>query len=89
MPCLLSLMALATPRLVVALLWFFSNWFRGVFDTILWPLVGFIFLPTTLLWYSAVHHWFAGRWTIGPVIGLVIALMIDLFPASGRRMGKR
>jgi len=27
MPCLLTLIALSTPRLVVALLWLFSNWF--------------------------------------------------------------
>ena len=36
MPCLLTLLALAAPRLVVALLWFFTHWFRGVFDNILY-----------------------------------------------------
>ena len=60
MPCLMTLMALAAPRLVVALLWFFTHWFRGVFDNLLWPIIGFVFLPTTLLWYSAVHNWFGG-----------------------------
>ena len=29
MPCLLTLIALSAPRLVVALLWLFSNWFTG------------------------------------------------------------
>lgn len=85
MPCLLSLLALATPRFVVALLWFFTHWFDRMFDSILWPILGFIFLPTTLLWYSAVHRWFGGHWTLWPVIGLVIALVIDLGPVSGRR----
>jgi hypothetical protein len=85
MPCLLALIALAAPRLVIALLWLFTGWFTGLFNTPLWPLVGFIFLPTTLLWYTAVLHWFGGAWTLGPVIGLVIALAIDLSPASGRR----
>lgn len=85
MACFFMLLALLTPRLVVALLWFFSTWFQGMFASILWPILGFIFLPTTLLWYSAVQHWFAGHWTLWPIVGLVIALMIDISPASGRR----
>ena len=85
MPCLLVALALVTPRVAVALLWFFSNWFVGLFPLVLWPLLGFVFLPTTLLWYSAVQHWFGGAWTLWPVIGLVAALAIDLFPARAHR----
>jgi hypothetical protein len=90
MACLLVVLALAAPRVVVAVVWFFSNWFRGMFPSLLWPILGFIFLPTTLLWYSAVQHWYGGQWTAGPIIGLVIALLIDVSPASGagRRSGK-
>jgi hypothetical protein len=87
MACLLAILALAAPRVVVALVWFFSNWFQGIFPSLLWPILGFIFLPTTLLWYSAVQHWYGGQWTIGPIIGLVIALLIDVSPAS--RAGRR
>ena len=50
MPCLLTLVALSAPRLVIALLWLFSSWFAGIFSTGLMILLGFIFLPTTLLW---------------------------------------
>ena len=85
MPCLLVVIALAAPRLVVALLWFFTSWFAGLFASPLWPLAGFIFLPTTLLWYSAVLRWFNGQWTLWPVVGLIIALAIDVSPAGGRR----
>lgn len=85
MPCLVTLLALITPRLVVALLWLTSRWFDGLFTTPLWPILGFIFLPTTLLWYTAVQHWFAGQWTLWPIVGLVVALLIDLSPARGRR----
>ncbi len=84
MPCLFAVLALAAPRLTVVLLWLFTRWFSGLFDTILWPVLGFIFLPTTLLWYSAVQHWFGGEWTVWPVVGIVIALLIDVSPASGR-----
>jgi hypothetical protein len=89
MPCLLVVLALATPRLVIAILWFFTNWFRGLFDAALWPVLGFIFLPTSLLWFTAVHHWFDGQWTLWPIVGMVIALMIDVSPAGGRRKEKK
>ena len=85
MPCLLLLFALITPRLVIVLLWLLTNWFRGMFPLALWPVLGFIFLPTTLLWYTAVQHWFHGVWTLWPVVGLVIALATDVSPARGRR----
>jgi len=85
MPCIFVVLALLTPRLVVALLGLFTHWFQGIFPSLLWPILGFIFLPTTLLWYSAVQHWFAGQWTLWPIVGLVLTLLIDLSPASGRR----
>ena len=90
MPCLFAVFALMTPRLVIVVLWLFSNWVVGVFDNLLWVILGFIFLPTTLLWYTAVQHWFGGEWTLWPIVGLVIALLIDVSPASGKRAnGKR
>jgi hypothetical protein len=85
MGCLFALLALITPRVVIVLVWLFTHWFRGAFNTVLWPLLGFIFLPTTLLWYTAVQHWFGGQWTLWPVVGLVIALAIDVSPARRRR----
>ena len=85
MPCLMVLLALCVPRVVIVLLWLFTQWFSGIFNVALWPVLGFIFLPTTLLWYTAVQHLFHGQWTLIPIIGIVIALLIDLSPASGRR----
>lgn len=89
MPCLVVLLALLTPRLVILILWFLTNWFQGLFTTLLWPILGFIFLPTTLLWYSAVQHWFGGQWSLWPIVGLIVALAIDVSPASGRRARSR
>jgi len=85
MGCYLVVFALFTPRLVVALLWFLSTWFTGMFTTIVWPILGFIFLPTTLLWYSAVQHWFGGEWTLVPIAGIIVAVLIDVAPAGGAR----
>jgi hypothetical protein len=85
MPFLLVLLALATPRVVVFLLWFLTGWFNGLFQSLLWPVLGLVFLPTTLLWYSAVQHWYGGQWTLWPVVGIVVALVIDCSPAGGLR----
>ena len=83
--CFLALLAFFFPRIVVILLWIFSHWFEGVFDTVLWPILGFIFLPTTLLWYVTVQHWYGGEWSFIPIAGIVIALIIDVSPAKARR----
>ena len=85
MPCLVVILALVTPRLLIVLLWLTTHWFRGIFPNAVVPILGLIFLPTTMLWYTAIQHWFAGQWTFWPVVGLVIALAIDLSPAKGRR----
>jgi hypothetical protein len=85
MPLLFAAAALLTPRIAIVLLWFFSDWFVGLFSSLLWPVLGFLLLPTTLLWYSAVQHWFGGQWTLWPVVGIIVALMIDLSPAGGYR----
>ena len=88
MPCLFAVFALITPRLLIVCLWFLTTWFRGTFDSLLFPILGFIFLPTTLLWYTAVQHWFGGQWSLWPIVGIVVALMIDISPAGGRRRKK-
>lgn len=85
MPCLFALAILVAPRVTIALLWFFTTWFQGLFQNNLWPLLGFIFLPTTLLWFTVVQRWFGGVWSLWPVVGIVIALLIDVSPASHRR----
>ena len=52
MPCLLVLLIVLFPRVAIALLYFLTNYFSGVFDTVLVPLLGFIFLPLSLLAYT-------------------------------------
>lgn len=85
MPCLLVMFALLTPRLVIVLLWLLSDWFAGIFTSLLWPILGFLFLPTTLLWYTVVHNWYGGTWQGWHIVVLVVAIVIDVSPAGGRR----
>jgi hypothetical protein len=91
MPFLLALAALLAPRIAIVLLWVLTEWFDGLFPMAIWPILGFLFLPTTLLWYTAVQHWFGGVWSLWPVVGLIVALIIDVSPARERRrfIGRR
>ena len=88
MPCLFAIIALITPRVLIVGLWLFSEWFTGIFHTMLWPLLGFLFAPTTLLWYTAVENWFGGQWGTLQIVGLVLTVIIDLSPASGKKKKK-
>ena len=85
MPLLVLFFALLAPRVVVALLWFLTHWFDRAVPSPLWLILGFVFLPSTLLWYTVVQHWFGGAWTLWPIVGVVFALLMDLSPAREHR----
>jgi hypothetical protein len=78
MPCLFLLLMLFFPRIVLLLMWFFSNYLQRAFHhELLLPILGFIFLPITTIVYA---------WEVNnsmPLAGinivwLVIAVLIDL-----------
>ncbi|MEX0747317.1 MAG: hypothetical protein WED81_04610 [Rhodothermales bacterium] len=85
MPCLLALLALFIPRVVIVVVWFLSDWFETAFNGLLWPILGFVFAPTVLLWYSVVVNVYGGVWSLVPIIGLVIAIIVDISPAYRKR----
>lgn len=78
MPLLVGLFGLVAPRFLIVGLWYFTNWFQGVFETKLWPILGFILLPITLLWYSVVTNWYHGEWNGWRVAVLIVAALADL-----------
>jgi len=85
MPCLLAVLIVAFPRIAILLLYFLTSFFNGVYSTVLVPLLGFIFLPVTLLAYTWLTK--SGN----PVdafylIVLLVAVILDLgFLEGGRR----
>ena len=83
MPCALALVALLFPRVLILILWFFTEWFTGVFSSVLWPVLGFFFLPLTMLWYSVVINYYEGQWTMFTIIVMVVAVLIDLGSLGG------
>ena len=55
--CIFALGAAAFPRLAVLFVWLFTNRVTIAFhNTILWPLLGIIFLPFTTLMYVLVYN---------------------------------
>jgi hypothetical protein len=85
--CFLALLALISPRLVLFLLWIFSNVLSRAFDSWIIPLLGFFLLPWTTLTYAAFWDWGSGNHVTGFEWFLVVfAFLIDLGSyAQGRR----
>jgi hypothetical protein len=66
MPCLIPLIAFFFPRLVMVIILIFTHWFRDAFDSALWPILGFFFMPYLTLAYMAAmlnnNHTVSGGW---------------------------
>ena len=76
MPCLLLVVVLFFPRIVLVLLWLFSNYLEHAYHGILIPLLGFIFLPLTTIVYAWLVN--AGLPIAGiNVLWIVLAVIID------------
>ena len=82
MPFVVGCLALMAPRFAIVIVVVFSDYIGRAYDTVLWPFLGFLFLPLTTLAYA---------WAInsrGSVEGLqlvvlIIAVLIDLGLVGG------
>ena len=88
MCCVLTLLMLAGPRLVLALLFFFSGYLERAYHGLLIPLLGFIFLPLTTLAYAWVVN-SGGRIEGINAIILLVAVIIDIGGLSGGEYHRR
>ncbi|MHC4780434.1 MAG: hypothetical protein ACYTFG_17830 [Planctomycetota bacterium] len=87
MGCLVTLLALITPRVAMAGIWFFTDWIGRAYETTLWPVLGFIFLPYTTLAYMAAMLNNGGRVTGWWIVMVVVAVILDL--SSDSTAGKQ
>jgi len=76
MPCLLTLVILMFPRIILVLMWLFSNYLDRAYHGLIIPLLGFIFLPITTI----VYAWMVNSGL--PIAGfnlviLIIAVLLD------------
>jgi hypothetical protein len=91
--CLLALVAALSPRLALLLVWWLTPLVSRAFDSFIVPLLGFLFLPLTTLFYSLAWSPVGGVNGIGWVL-VVVGLLFDLgsYGAGGygnRRRGRR
>ncbi|MEM9526328.1 MAG: hypothetical protein AAGA31_06945 [Bacteroidota bacterium] len=75
MPIILLLLGYFFPRVMIVVLYLFTGWWKSAFDSVLWPILGFFFLPLTVLWYGISETYFPGNIQ---TVGLVIAVLLDL-----------
>ena len=89
MPCLLALLAVAFPRVAIVLLWLFTNYFTGVYNNIVIPVLGFLFLPLTLIVYTYIEKSHPGTLTMQQLIFVFIAVILDLGLIGGGTLRRR
>jgi hypothetical protein len=85
MPIFFALIALIVPRGLIFFVWLLTDWFTGVFDSVIWPVLGFLIAPVTLLWYSVVVNVYGGEWDTLQIVVLVISVLIDFSPSARKR----
>jgi hypothetical protein len=77
--------------MVLVLVWLFSDYLGRAYDSVLWPLAGFIFLPLTTLAYAFAMNSNAGSVSGFYLVVVVLAVLIDLgmLGGSGKARGKK
>jgi hypothetical protein len=89
MGCCIGCLALATPRFALALVFIFTNYLGRAYETMLWPLLGFFFMPLTTLayaWAVNTHGTVTGVYLVAVVIAVLMDLgLIGGSGASARR----
>lgn len=85
---MLALLAFLGPRLVIFLLWLFTNYMSRAFDAFLLPLLGFLFLPWTTIAFAIARNEFGGLDGIGLLV-VAIGFLIDIGVLGGGARGRR
>jgi len=86
--CLWILGALIMPRLLLFVLWiigFFEN--ADPWNTWIWPLLGFFFMPVTTLTFGLAHVYNGGDFSFWWIVGMILAVLYDL--GSGGSAGAK
>lgn len=88
MPCFLAILIVAFPRLAIALLYLFTSFFTGVYNSVLLPLIGFLFLPFTLIAYTFLANMRQPH-DITFLVVLFVAVIADLGLIGGGNKVRR
>jgi hypothetical protein len=82
MACLFAVLVIAFPRVAIVLLYLFTNFFSHVYNSVLIPLLGFIFLPLTLITYTFLLNAHVPM-GLSSLVALLVAVVLDLGLVGG------
>ncbi|HEY7211813.1 MAG TPA: hypothetical protein VH477_16195 [Bryobacteraceae bacterium] len=88
MPCLLALLSVAFPRVAIVLLWLLTSFFNVLHSNIIVPILGFLFLPLTLIVYTYLLRAYGGHFGVTQLVFLFIAVIVDLGLIGGGLRGR-
>lgn len=89
MGCLLVFLALLLPRVAIVVIFLFTRWLHAAFATWLWPVLGFVFLPYATLAYTAAVVNTGGRITLGWLLLIILAVLVDIAHWGGGYRARR
>lgn len=78
MGCIFAFFSLITPRVVIALIFLFTHWISMAYQTVIWPVLGFIFMPYTTLAYLVAMIYSQHNISNGWIVLIVVAVIFDL-----------
>jgi hypothetical protein len=92
--CLFAIVAVITPRFVLFILWWFTDYLNTAFSSGWWGLLGFFFLPTTTIAYAVAQNEFTtitGAIETAGILVIILGVVIDIgvLGGSGRGVARR
>jgi hypothetical protein len=88
MPLVVGCLALMAPRFAIVLVVLFSDYIGRANETIVWPFLGFLFMPLTTLAYAwAINS--GGSVEGFRLVVVVVAVLMDLGLIGGSAAGRR
>lgn len=91
MPLVLLIMLFLglSPRLAIILIALFTNWFDRGYSTVIWPVLGFFFMPyTTLAYLAASINCHGGSFTFPWVLLVIFGVLFDFANNASVSVGR-
>jgi hypothetical protein len=90
MPLIVGCFALGMPRVMLVLVWLFSNLIGAAYSSLIWPILGLIFAPLTTLAYAYAHSQTGGNVSGFWLALVIVAVLLDFgLLRSGSRKRKK
>ena len=80
--CLLVLVGFFIPRITLFFLWLLTDYLSRAYETVLWPLFGFFFLPYMTLAYAIAQNACGGLKDWGLLV-FVLGILLDFGVLGG------